>query len=263
MRVILSAAINGGNIWQGMLQGAFNGAVDGFMWGGISAGLTNIVKPGTLCFAAGTKVLAENGQKNIEDVKVGDRVLSYNEQTGKQEYKRVLRLFRNETKEWCHVFVDGEEIISTPGHKYYLPENTYNRERNEKLEHQSYAGLTEKWVSAKNLKAGDKVLFSDGRYGVVEKVEIEKLESSETTYNFEVEDFHTYYVGAGVLVHNLDCKIHGNSLKTNKKTDLYALVDKNTGSIKKIGETTRGTARYTKKFYTDSRNIPRTQCIRE
>ncbi len=248
----LTAAFKGENVLEGALNGFKDGFVDGFMWGGISAGLTNIIKPGSFCFIAGTKVLTENGQKNIEDICVGDKVLAYNEETGETEYKKVVRLFRNETKEWCHVFVDGQEIISTPGHKYYLPENTYNRELNEKLEHLSYVGLTEKWVSAKNLKTGDKVLLSDGRYGVVDEVEIEKLESSEITYNFEVEDFHTYYVGAGVLVHNLDCKIHGNSLKTNKKTDLYALVDKNTGSIKKIGETTRGTARYTKKFYSEN-----------
>ena len=35
---------------------------------------------------------------------------------------------------------------------------------------------------------------------------IEELEIEEVTYNFEVEDFHTYYVGENsVLVHN-DCR---------------------------------------------------------
>ena len=33
-----------------------------------------------------------------------------------------------------------------------------------------------------------------------------KLAAPETTYNFEVADFHTYYVGSnGVLVHNNKC----------------------------------------------------------
>ena len=36
-----------------------------------------------------------------------------------------------------------------------------------------------------------------------DKIEIEKLDAPETTYNFEVADFHTYYVSASnVLVHN-------------------------------------------------------------
>ena len=71
------------------------------------------------------------------------------------------------------------------------------------LEHASYAGLSEKWVSACDLKRGDKVLLSDGTLCEVEGVTLKALESPETTYNLEVADFHTYYVSdACVLVHN-------------------------------------------------------------
>ena len=43
----------------------------------------------------------------------------------------------------------------------------------------------------------------NGEYVVVEQVQHELLESPETTYNFEVEEFHTYYVGFwSVLSHN-------------------------------------------------------------
>ena len=43
----------------------------------------------------------------------------------------------------------------------------------------------------------------NGEYVVVEQVQHELLENPETTYNFEVEDFHTYYVGEKpILVHN-------------------------------------------------------------
>lgn len=98
-----------------------------------------------------------------------------------------------------------EPIVSTPGHKYYLPENTKYRELYEVNEHASYYGLNEKWVSACNLKKGDKVLLSDGKYGIVKEIKTEKCEEF-TTYNFEVADYHTYYVGEnGVLVHNAKC----------------------------------------------------------
>ena len=71
------------------------------------------------------------------------------------------------------------------------------------LEHASYAVLSEKWVSACDLKRGDKVLLSDGTLCEVESVTLKALESPETTYNLEVADFHTYYVSdACVLVHN-------------------------------------------------------------
>ena len=50
------------------------------------------------------------------------------------------------------------------------------------------------------------MLLSDGKYGIIVSVRVEELESPETTYNFEVADFHTYFVGENpVCVHNNKC----------------------------------------------------------
>ena len=112
-----------------------------------------------------------------------------------------MRLFRNESKEWTGITVNGEEIVSTPGHKYYIPESG-------------------KWISAKELKAGESVLLSNGERAEVESVRSIRYDEAQTTYNFEVEDFHTYYVGMGVLVHNAGCPNsggrHGGDLHRQK-----------------------------------------------
>ena len=206
----LTSAFSGGNVLEGTASGLMNGLFDGFMWGGITAGVSNVIKPGSFCFIAGTKVLTDSGQKNIEDIEVGDQVLAYDEETGVTAYKPVLHLFRNTTKEWCTVSIRGAEgelyeITSTPGHKYFVPENRVRKD-SRAPEHASYAGLSEKWVSACDLKHGDKVLLSDGTLCEVERVFCKKLSEPETTYNLEVADFHTYYVSdACVLVHNADC----------------------------------------------------------
>lgn len=58
-------------------------------------------------------------------------------------------------------------------------------------------------IAAKELKISDKLLLSDGSCGIIESIQVEHLEQPEVTYNFEVEDFHTYYVAdAEILVHN-------------------------------------------------------------
>ena len=175
------------------------------------------------CFIAGTQVVTKDGNKNIEDIQVGDLVLAYDEETGEQEYKKVVRLFRNETKCWCTVSIKPEnggesfEIVSTPGHKYFLPDNEESRDFGKPLEHSGYAKLSEKWISAESLKQGDKVLLSDGSYGIIQSVEVTRLAVPETTYNFEVEDFHTYYVGEnGVCVHNADCGVGGKGWEGDK-----------------------------------------------
>lgn len=66
------------------------------------------------------------------------------------------------------------------------------------------------FVPASELKAGDIIRTSEGENLPIDRVETEELEEPVLVYNFEVEDFHTYYVsGIGVLVHNT-CPVTGN-----------------------------------------------------
>jgi hypothetical protein len=61
------------------------------------------------------------------------------------------------------------------------------------------------FVAAADLKSGDELLTANGRSAVVTANETEHAAKGASfhTYNFEVEDFHTYFVGGlGVWVHN-------------------------------------------------------------
>ena len=239
------ALLSGGDVVEAMTNAAadaiFLGGIFEFVSAGVNALKTvarttyNAKLPGSSqtggqacstvnqCFKEGTLVETEEGLKPIEEIAVGDKVLAYDEATGEQAYKPVVRLFRNTTKEWQYVYIEGETepIISTPGHKYYLPENNVRREDTRALEHVSYVDLSEKWVSACDLKPGDKVLLSDGKYGIVEKTVSIQLSVPETTYNLEVADFHTYYVGnTSVLVHNNNCGMK-NQVIFNKDINGY------------------------------------------
>lgn len=66
--------------------------------------------------------------------------------------------------------------------------------------------LKKGWTSANELKTGDMLLLSNGNYAIIEKIQNESLKKPVLVYNFEVADFHTYFVGKNsVLVHN-ECK---------------------------------------------------------
>ena len=135
------------------------------------------------CFVAGTLVETENGSLPIEVVEVGMRVYSHDPVSGKTELKEVVRTFVRESDELVHIKVNGEEIICTNEHPFYSP--------------------VKGWTSAIDIRAGDILVMLNSEYVVVEQVQHELLETPETTYNFEVADFHTYYVGKNpVLVHN-------------------------------------------------------------
>ena len=68
----------------------------------------------TATSAAGTLVLTNEGSKAIEEIKAGDLVYSTNPETGESEYKEVVRAFRKESDVIIHIFVNGEEIETTP-----------------------------------------------------------------------------------------------------------------------------------------------------
>ena len=135
------------------------------------------------CFVAGTMIASSVGLIPIEDIKSGDKVWATNPEMGETALEEVVQTFRNEANELVHVTVNGEEIICTPTHPFYVP--------------------VKGWTVACELRAGDRLQLVNGEYVVVEQVQHEILESPVTVYNFEVADFHTYYVGdTGVLVHN-------------------------------------------------------------
>ena len=138
------------------------------------------------CFVAGTLVAGKSGLVPIEQIQAGDFVWASDPDTGETDLKRVVQTFINESSELVHLSVNGEEIVTTPGHPFWVP--------------------VKGWTKAIQLRAGDRLQFLNGEYVIVEQVQHELLESPVFVYNFEVEDYHTYYVGANsVLVHNV-CK---------------------------------------------------------
>lgn len=213
--------------WEGAGEAALNGAADGYMMGAItgviSGGITS-----NQCFVAGTSILTSAGVVAIENIRAGDMVWASDPETGETALKPVVQTFRNETTELVHVTVNGEEIICTNEHPFYSP--------------------VKGWTAACQLRAGDILVLVNGEYVVVEQVQHEILEAPVATYNFEVQDFHTYYVGEqSVLVHNVcvakkgDYKAIVNELKETEAPHAHIL--KNGKRIAKVdvkGEIIKG-----------------------
>ncbi len=153
--------------------------------------------PTSACFIAGTVILTADGFVDIEEIKAGDLVWAEDPETGEKTLKPVARAFVNESDELIHLSVAGEEIITTPEHPFYVPQKG--------------------WTAAIQLRAGDLLVMQNGEYVVLEKIQHEILESPVKVYNFEVADFHTYFVSdAAVLVHNM-CDRIVNPSKTESK----------------------------------------------
>ncbi len=59
------------------------------------------------------------------------------------------------------------------------------------------------WTEAQNLSVGDVLITQDGDLEYITSVSSERLLEPIRVYNFEVQDWHTYYVSdSNILVHN-------------------------------------------------------------
>jgi hypothetical protein len=228
------------------------------------------------CFAAGTLVHTKDGLKPIEQIQVGDWVLSQPEEKGEQAYKRVVNTFSFEDKavvrikyswrksgEWLNDRFGGwqhDVLIVTGNHPFWLAGA-------EKTVYPGLDGFQLGWTRADELFPGAlielitgeqaRVTSSnfdglwktkqpnlalesrvDSEYGYIVNIKnsLNVLHSTESgfsqylhdddtftyrgddpvrtenwtyrtkVYNFEVEEFHTYYVGSlGAWVHNTNC----------------------------------------------------------
>jgi intein/homing endonuclease len=149
------------------------------------------------CFIAGTKVLMSNGiEKSIEDLQVGDEVLSYNEYSNIIESKKILKMdtpIHDDLVEYT--LSNGKSIISTFDHPYYI-------------DGLKLASYKPDWTNERydlpseviKIEIGNN-LFSPNR-DKIGIVSIKELEIKQTqTYIISVEDNRNFYAN-GILVHN-------------------------------------------------------------
>ncbi len=137
------------------------------------------------CFIAGTMVLTTAGLVAIEKIKAGDIVISTNPDTLETAGKTVLETYVRQVDKLVHLTVNGEEIVTTVDHPFYVQGRGF--------------------INAGNLLIGDKLVSVNGEDLVIEEFFIEETAEPVDVYNFQVEDYHTYFVGdCKVWVHNAD-----------------------------------------------------------
>ncbi len=154
----------------------------------------------------------EEGYKEIKEVKEGEKVESFNEDTGEKKLKKVTGVEITEAQKLIHIKTERAEIKVTPSHPMLKIGNT--------------------WVFAGALRVGDKLAGYGGDEVEVTEIEEEILGSPEKVYNLTIEDFHTYVVSEeSVVVHN-KCDLPG--LKSISKVDINVKPEVTHGKFQNI-----------------------------
>lgn len=170
----------------------------------------SVITHNVYCFVEGTQItLADGTFKNIENIEVGDEVITLNEVTKLNETKKVVGLkqpIHNDLVKYT--LSNGTSVTCTFDHPFYV-----NR-----MELASYAPqLTNDRYkldkTVRKIQKSDCVYMLPGMHAVaIDKIEPQPLVDTQT-YIFEVEDNHNFYAN-GILTHNkATCFIAGTKIK--------------------------------------------------
>jgi len=136
------------------------------------------------CFIEGTEIiLPDNQVKNIEDVKAGDEVVTYDINTGRYMVGTVGSVSQTEVNSLIRlVFDDDTSITTTPEHPFFVE--------------------GKEWVKSNELVLGDSCIrFSSTPVTLTEIIPSIGLENTIVYNLLDVVEEHTFFAN-GILVHN-------------------------------------------------------------
>lgn len=160
------------------------------------------------CFVGGTQVtMADGATKNIEDVQVGEKVLTYDEVSKQQVIRPVAETFHHESR-WTDLysfeFSDGSNVTSNDEHRFFIADREI---------YLSAEQIFKQW------SLGEEITMLNSNRQFVQVVEITIDHKNVPLFNLHVDGLydqgvyndlytksnHNYFAG-NILAHNVkDC----------------------------------------------------------
>lgn len=155
---------------------------------------------GVCCFDPGSKVLMADGtEKNIEDIKVGDMVMSLNEDTGEFIIQKVAQTITNKySTDLVYVHLSNGVRLGMRAYHPLLTTEGWKSLRPDQAETINEIGEVEE------LKVGDTIIGYEENVTIVSVEQRPEVENYYT-YTLNIEGYHNYIV-EGIVAHNKGCK---------------------------------------------------------
>ena len=134
-------------------------------------------------------VVTNENSKPIQDIKIEDKVLSYDSTLKKNVDAKVTNIFKFLRNDYFIIKTNSsnEEIKVTGEHPFFVRDN---------------------WVLVKDLKVGDELLSDTGKKTKIIEITPVHANNPFEVYNLEVDGSHNYYAN-GMLVHNKPLEYKG------------------------------------------------------
>ena len=134
------------------------------------------------CFVEGTPILTRTGKKTIDELRPGDWVISWDEETGEVIEGPVTEWYQREAPAIIDIFIGVEKISCTTDHPFWVESRG--------------------WVLAFQLKRGMALQNREGESLIIDVVR--RRDEVTQVFNVEIDGLHTYFISnLEILSHNM------------------------------------------------------------
>lgn len=140
---------------------------------------------------------ADSTTKSAEDVRVGDILLGYNENTSEFVNVEVLSITKKHRRDLCKIEFDDDSFIElTPEHPILTTDGwcVYDA---------SIKSVYSESMDLKTLKIGMQVLHANHVLKTIKNIQMIVLDSRIDTYTFDTSEGIDTYIAEGCVVHNM------------------------------------------------------------
>ena len=158
--------------------------------------INTIVTHNAPCFVGGTQILLEDETtKNIEDISIGEFVLSFDFKTNKIVSSKVLNIFSKKVDKVVeYEFANGVKLKATLDHPIYVIDKGWSS-YSDKLSNSLY----KLDIPVQKIELNDIIKFNNGES---ELINVTILNEENVVYNLsEIDTFHNFFAN-GVSSHN-------------------------------------------------------------
>ena len=134
-------------------------------------------RPRNECLAAGTPIWTETGPVAIDQIRMGDLVLTQNLRSGELKFAPVLSTSTRPPELLLRLRFRREIICATGGHPFWV----------------SGKG----WIKARSLEPG---MALHTAHGIIELDSVEEEKVAAKAYNLIVDECHSYFVGDKLIL---------------------------------------------------------------
>ena len=156
-----------------------------------------LIQMGNVCLTGDMKLQTPDGLIDIKDLKVGDRVYTYNEETKRQNTTEVTKVVNhNNLQIYTFTLSNGEEIKCTARHQFLVNSDHFDEYDEETDEHITVSKID--YMEARLIDLTDRFITKSGEEITITNIDIS--DNEQLVYEINTSKGNNYLLGEDSII---------------------------------------------------------------